>query len=247
MTATAKAPKVRETLTLRDTSDLLLLVDAWIEQHIDELELNGGALPDDLAALLDEVQGSRETKGEAIVFKLDQYSGNAASAKATKDRAARREKVWMNTIAALKAYAVREIERAGGEKIKAASATLRVQTNSQPSTEIRFDQAQLLAFADAKTGPLVRFITVERVATVNTKMLALAFETRHAELLAEVEAFTFDDLAPDILEMCGPEDPTGLDRRADALARMRTDYVANRLAADFPGVACHRGVHLRID
>lgn len=247
MTATAtKAPKVRETLTLRDTSDLLLLVDAWIEQHIDELELNGGALPDDLAALLDEVQGSRETKGEAIVFKLDQYSGNAASAKATKDRAARREKVWGNTIAALKAYAVREIERAGGEKIKAASATLRLQA-SPVSTEVRFDNEQLLAFADANAGPLARFITVTRVATVDKKTLAVAYELRLAELNAEVEAFTFDDLAPDIIEMCGPEDPTGFDRRVDALERMRTDYVANRLASEFPGVSCTRGLHLRID
>lgn len=237
MNTATKAPKVRDALTLRDTTDLLLAVDAYIEQHIDELELNGGVLPDDLAAMLDEVIAAREAKAEAIVFKLDQFGGFASSAKATKDRAARREKVWNNTIAALKAYALREVERNGGEKIKAPSATLRIQVNGQPSTEIAFDNEQLLAFADAGAGPLVSYITVKRVASVDSKALAAAYEARRVQLLDEAQ--TYDTLIE-------PDEPE-FEESWKTVLQLRASHVAEGLAAEFPGVKCTRGFHLRID
>lgn len=245
-TATAKKP--RERLTLRDTSDLMLDLNRYIEDHVDELELNGGALPDDLAALLDEIEASRAERADAIAYKVDEFTGYATTAKATKDRAARRQKVWENAIAALKAYALRQLERAGGDPIRGAIAVLRIQTNSAPATECRFDNEQLLAFADAsietaplmggitryEPHPLARFLTVQRMAVLDKKALGAAYEARREELaLMEALELSVDG---------GPEskkDPTVAEQAA-----IRIDQI---LAAEFPGVTVTRGHHLRID
>jgi hypothetical protein len=258
MTAAAKAPKApREKLTLRDSSDLLLAVGQWVEDNIDTLELNGGALPDDLALLLDEIIASRVERAEAIVHKLDEFTGYATSAKATKDRAARRQKVWENTIAALEAYAQREIERGGGEPIKAPSATLRLQRNGQPAVVCRFDNTQLCNFYDAReltpredgglrvaNHPLARFLSVERVATLDRKALGAAYEARREELESEAAQFTDDDLAG---LYSGPEFSAGAYPANRSRAEMRTHYVAQALTDEFPGVTVTRGHHLRID
>jgi hypothetical protein len=272
MTTTAKAPKApREKLTLRDSSDLLLAVGQWVEDNIDTLELNGGALPDDLAVLLDEIIASRVERAEAIVHKLDEFTGYATSAKATKDRAARRQKVWENTIAALKAYAQREIERGGGEPIKAPSATLRLQRNGQPAVECRFDNAQLCDFYDAQelttredgglrvaNHPLARFLSVERVATLDRKALGAAYEARREELDVEARATVsawgiVADVPDEMLHAAAralSPDAFVVDD-AVVVETARRLYVANHaqaaLAAEFPGVTCVRGSHLRID
>lgn len=248
-TMIAPAPK----LTLRDTTDLELLVDRWIEDHIDEVELSDGALPDDLAQLLDEVQASRAERADAIAFKLDRLAGDVMTAKATKDRAARRERVAANVIKAIKAYAKREVERGGGEPIKGTACVLRIQKNGgKPAVDVRFENEQLLAFADSSVPhrnshplaqlptdwaeelshephPLARFIVVQRVAQVDTDRLALAYQARRSELELEVA-----------LELSA-HPPTDA-QVADVTAR-----VDQTLAAEFPGVTVTRGTHLRID
>lgn len=254
--ATKKAP--RETLTLRDDVDLYIAINRYVEEHIDEIELNGGALPDDLAALLDEVDASRAERVDAIAKKLDEFSGNAAAAKATKDRAARREKVWNNTIAAIKAYAKHQVERAGGDPLKGTIATLRLQKNGQASTEHAYTNDDLIALHDlgatlgyagdeGRAHPLLKYIALQRVATLDTRAIAAAYETRRAELEAEAELIGESDIDEEVLAAMGPNDPTRAAGVADVLAQMRATYIADNLAAEFPGVTVTRGFHLRID
>lgn len=246
-TATTKAPAPK--LTLKDTTDLELLVDRWIEDHIDEVEINDGALPDDLAQLLDEVQASRAERADAIAFKLDRLAGDVMTAKATKDRAARRERVAANVIKAIKAYAKREVERGGGGPIKGTACVLRIQINGgKPAVDVRFENEQLLAFADSSAPrsanladvihyqphPLARFIVVQRVAQVDTDRLALAYAARRDELaLMEALELSVDG---------GPESKNDL--TVAEQAAIRIDQI---LAAEFPGITVSRGTHLRVD
>jgi hypothetical protein len=235
MSAATKAPPAK--LTLRDSTDLMLLVDQWVEDHVDELELNGGALPEDLAAILDEIKAGREERAEAIVWKLDQFAGNSSSAKATKDRAARRQKVWDNATAALKAYALRELEREGGTKIKAPSATLRIQSNSSPTVDVRFDNEQMLTFIDAGAHPLAKYLVVARVVSIDKKALGAAYEARRAELIDESQQYD---------TLIHPDEP-GYEEAWKEVLELRTHHVEQALATEFPGVSCVRGHHLRID
>jgi hypothetical protein len=246
-------------LTLRDTTDLLIAVNQYIEEHVDEIELNGGALPDDLAALLDEIVAGQMDRVDAIAAKLDELSGYAAGAKATKDRAARRQKVWENAIAAIKNYAFREVSRVNGGPhgfIKGKSSTLRIQRNGQPSTDLTVPkdgersitivpshQAVLLA-AVAANQPMSRFITVERVAHLDKKALGAAYEARRAQLEDESSLLGESDIPESMRQSLGaepnPEDVAGV------LADLRARYVNDNLRAEFPGVACERGFHVRI-
>lgn len=272
----AKAPK--EKLTLRDGVDLYQALDRYIEDHIDEIELNGGALPDDLAQVLDEVDAATADRVDAIAAKLDELSGHASAAKATKDRAARREKVWNNSIAGLKAYALYQVQRSGGDRLHGLVAVLRIQNNSAPSTDLMapadaqqdlliglYDTEQgrlgrlrkaedigaLLGIAPGLTGvpigkqdPLAQYITVQRVATLDKKALGAAYMARLAELEREAELIG----EPDIPWVDGirPDDVT-IEQIETALADIRTRYVVDSLASEFPGVRCVRGQHLRID
>lgn len=245
--AATKAPKMRERLTLRDVTDLLLLVGDYVETHVDELELNGGALPDDLAQLLDEIEAATADRVDAIAAKIDEFVGYATTAKATEDRAARRRRVWENATKALKAYALRQVERHGGTPLKGAAATLRLQRNGAPSVEVRFTDEQLLDLASVETHPLARFLTVQRVAKLDSRALGAAYEARRAELEGEAELIGESDvagLADDVNAAEGAVSSGELERR---VSEARDLYVADHLAAEFPGVACVRGHHLRID
>lgn len=255
-TATAKKP--RERLSLHESVELLRLLDQAVEDNIDEIELNGGALPDWMASMFDEVAAAMVDRADAIAAVVDEMKGNVSSAKATKDRAARREKVWGNVIDSIKRYVAREIERNGGEPIRGTASVLRLQRNSQASTELTMPEQQatdyLLYCADQvdhsgnHTNPLARFIVVERMASLNKKALSDAYEARAAELESEAELLGESDVPDDVIAgLHGSGTPADPDDIAQEITRMRADYVQRALSAEFPGVRCIRGSHVRID
>jgi polyhydroxyalkanoate synthesis regulator phasin len=270
-TKPAKAPK--EKLTLRDTTDLLAELNRYIEEHIDELELNGGALPDDLAAMLDEIEAAQMDRVDAIAAKVDELTGYAATAKATQDRAARRRKVYENTIAAIKAYALREVQRVchgPAGFVRGKLATLRIQRNSAAAVALagattpEAEQTLLADLFDLEDPhPLHPYLRAETVYTLDRKALGAAYEARRAELEADVAQLAESDIpedtraemeqrrddllaasAPDLREAINDEHDRAIEAR---LADMRARYIADTLATEFPGVSCVRGIHLRID
>lgn len=250
MSPATKAPKPK--LTLRDAVDLLGMVNQYIEEHVDEIELNGGALPDDMVAILDEVDAAAGDRVDALAAKIDELTGYAESAKATKDRATRREKVWKNAIASMKRYGALQVERNAGEPLKGTVATLRLQRNGQPSCEHAYTDEQLLEFHDRgmlaeDAHPLARFIKIKREPSFDAKALAAAYDARRAELELEADligaADIVDALDADIREAIEWSD----DELARRVAEARAAYIADNLANEFPGVKVTRGYHLRID
>jgi hypothetical protein len=250
--------KVREKLTLKDALDLLEQLNAAIEDHIDEIELNDGALPDWMAAMLDEIEAATADRVDAIAAKIDEFAGYATTAKATKDRSARRERVWNNVIASMKNYGLHQVQRSGGDRLRGVSATLRIQNNSAPSTSVNVTDQQLLDYWDIDTRnaavegyqpfPLTKYVSVARVVSIDKKALAAAYEARHADLVAESEVICDTDIPDVIIERFGDRDePPTQEEVAAVLGDVRSKYVADNLALEFPGVQCVRGVHLRID
>jgi hypothetical protein len=244
-----KAPK--EKLTLRDGVDLYLAINQWIEDNVDAVELNGGALPDDLAALLDQVDAATAERVDALAFKIDEFAGYAESAKATADRAARRRRVWENAIAAMKAYGLFQVQRAGVDRLRGVTATLRIQKNSAPSTVLALTDEQLLEICDedarnllapAKPGykahALSPFISVTRMAVVDRKALAAAYEARRDELVRESELLGVDDIPDDVMaRLHGSDSPAHPDDVKGALADIRRNYVTDVPRVRIPGCA----------
>lgn len=256
--ATTKAP--REKLTLRDTVDLLSLLQGAIEDHVDEIELNEGALPDWLAQLLDEVDAALMERVDALAKVIDDFEGFASSAKATKDRAARRQKVWENAVKSMKAYGMLQVQRIGGGFVKGKSAVLRIHNNSAPATTVNLTDEQLLEIcaidasnilvAGYKPHPLSPYLSVTRVVSIDKKALAAAFEARRDELARESELLGETDLPDEVQQSIALNDD-GDDTRHQHLAGaaidgMRRNYVTTQLESEFPGVSVVRGVHLRI-
>lgn len=256
MTVT-KEKKGRERLTLRDSVDLYALINQWVEDNIDEVEFNEGALPDDLARLLDEVDASVAERVDGFAFKVDEFIGKAATAKATKDRSARREKVYANIIKSMKAYGFAQVQRNNGEPLKGITASLRIQRNGgNASVECSLTPEQLIDATDCRlavpaiqTHPLARFLSASVTVSLNKELLAAAYETR-AEALADealligesdIEALFTDPDDAARAALATPEDTERL------LEQMRHVYVTAALATEFPGITCTRGSHLRID
>lgn len=242
MTAT-KEKKPREKLTMHEAVDLLRALNVAVEDHVDEIELNGGALPDWMASMFDEVYASMADRADALAYVIDEMKGSAAASKATKDRAGRRERVWSNVVESIKAYALREVQASGEDRIKGTTCVLRIQNNSQPSTTCTLTPEQLVEAHD-QSGPLERFITVARVATLDTRALAVAYEARYADLVTESQLIGESDIEEAWVETGEPRTP---DETAQVLDQMRTIYIRDNLAAEFPGVTVVRGIHLRID
>jgi hypothetical protein len=263
MTAPAiKAPrqaKPKEKLTLRDATDLSILVSTYIEDHVDEIELNGGALPDDLAKLLDEIDAATAERVDAVVFKIEEFTANAAAAKAIADHATRRRKVHDNAAKALKAYAFYQVQRSGGTRLEGTASVLRIQNNGQASTECSLTPDELLTAHDQACGaiyepehPLAKFIKVARVASLDMKALVAAYDARRDELAAEAEFLGEADISDEdaiAIADFGANTKGGTEQQAvvDVLATMRANYIRHHLAAEFPGVTSVRGQHLRID
>jgi Siphovirus Gp157 len=243
----ATATKPREPITLRDSTDLLLEINRWIEEHVDEIELAGGALPDELAAMLGAIDATTVKKVDAIAAKLDEFVGYATTAKATKDRAARRQKVWENASTALKAYVLHELARRGVDRLRGASATLRAQINSAPAVECRLDNEALLAIcdydgdqdniADIPLHPLTKYFTIERTVHIDKRRLGADFEARREELEREAAMLTEHDVAHQA-EYGG---------EVTRIEHARALYVADALSREFPAITVTRGSHLRID
>lgn len=254
MSATkTKAPPTK--LTIRDGVDLYALINAYVEEHIDEIELNEGAMPYDLAQLLDEVDAAMMQRVDAFAAKVDEFSGYAATAKATKDRAARREKVWSNVIKSMKHYGLLQVQRNAGEPLKGAAATLRMQRNGQPSIECALTDDELIFASECSLvgpsigdHPLGRFIDVTLAVTLDKKALGTAYEARRIELEAEAWLLGESDARQCIADKADQApDPLTQDFIDATLAHMRSQYIAESLATEFPGVVVTRGVHLRID
>lgn len=113
-------------LKLYDHADALLVVDAWLAEHEDEIARGEGELPPELDALLAEADASFDAKAANVGLYIRSLLATAEAIKTETDRLARRRKAFDTTADKLKAYLCAQMQRVGKTKIKHALATLSV-------------------------------------------------------------------------------------------------------------------------
>jgi hypothetical protein len=145
-------------LKLYQTVDALNVVREWIYEHDDEIRNAEGALPDELAALLEQAETDLETKAESVALFVRELYSNAKAVRDERDRLDARVRHYERAAESLKDYLKFQLERSGIAKVEGKLATVRLQ-KSPPSIKALLDQD---ALARMKADPA----TTEYVETI---------------------------------------------------------------------------------
>ncbi len=130
-------------LKLYETVEALAIVNAWIEEHADDLLASGGELSPELSALLDQAEGDFATKVERVALKVRSMEVTADAIKAEEVRLAQKRRVQENAVASLKSYLREALRLAGQTKVVGTLATVSVQKNP-PSVQGLLDEESLV-------------------------------------------------------------------------------------------------------
>ena len=167
MTTATKAPAAPvKRVTLAELGDDLAVVNAWMEEHDEEMRANEGVVPDALAALLEKVEGDLAKKVEriglfirAILAKVQSAAAEKAALAAEVAFYAAREKRFNAQADSLKKYTLHCLIRMGRKKIEGDTLDVRAQLNSAPSVVIPpLSEADLMAL-HAAGNPFVTSVT----------------------------------------------------------------------------------------
>jgi hypothetical protein len=124
-------------LKLYEEVDQLQVVLDWMTEHEEEIAAAGGELPPELLELLEQVEGSVETKLENTALVALNLSANAKAAKAEADRLGAIATSYARQADSLKNYLHQQMERAGIKKHEGARAKLWIQANGAASVRLR--------------------------------------------------------------------------------------------------------------
>lgn len=116
-------------MKLYEATAALETVNAWIEEHADEVLANGGALPPALADLLDLAEGDFAAKVEAVGLKVRELHAEAEAVKGEVARLAQRAKTATHAAESLKTYLHRALDAAGETTVKGTLVTVAIQQN----------------------------------------------------------------------------------------------------------------------
>lgn len=116
-------------IKLYEAAAQLEVVNGWIEEHGDDILANGGELTPELAALLDEAEGTLAVKAERVALKVRELLAEAEAVKVEATRLTQRAKTASYAADSLKAYLHRTMEAAGIPTIKGTLVTVAVQKN----------------------------------------------------------------------------------------------------------------------
>lgn len=119
-------------MKLYEATDALDVVRDWIFEHDEEIRAAEGALPDELAALLDQAEGDFRTKAERVGLFIRELVANSKAVKEEADRLAARAKHYDKAGEGLKRYLQIHMELADIPKIEGKLVTVRLQ-KSPPS------------------------------------------------------------------------------------------------------------------
>lgn len=136
------------TVTLYELTSQLQILDAQIEERAAEIDANGGALPDDLAALLDDAEEAFDAKVERVALYIKTLGHTAVAVATERDRLAARVKALDTAKAALTEYLKRSLEAAGKKDVKGTLANVAIQ-NSPPSVTSVLDAPALARLHEA--------------------------------------------------------------------------------------------------
>lgn len=131
------------TIPLYKHAEALQILDAWLGEHIDEITALGGALPEELQALLDDADGAFDAKviDVALMTRSLRHSANAAQEES--NRLALRAKAFTRAADWLVGYLQHCMESAGKSEVKGALAAVAIQ-KSPPSVSSTLTPESLL-------------------------------------------------------------------------------------------------------
>lgn len=233
--------------TLLDRLEALAFVNAWIDEHHDEILVNDGALPDELAQLLDAAEGDLATKLAAIDVIRRQHRGAEATAKAIAASFTQKARVAANAERGLIAWAKRAMEAFGTLAVKQDGVVNARIIANPPKAEHAYTSDDLLEIVKrrerelrdtphgvaAQPGhPLLSYIHTQLTATLDTKALLADYEAAR-DALAETAATLW------------PMEPDDDAQLTGEIVAARIGYVQKKLAERFPGVVVTQGTHLR--
>jgi hypothetical protein len=142
---------VTATIPLYARTEALNILDGYIAEHADEIAANGGALPEEIEALLADADGEFAEKVEAVALYIRSLKASAIAVATERDRLGMKLKALDNTAEWLTRYLKINLEAAGKTEVKGTLANVRIQQSS-PSVTSVLDSAALgrlhAAYAD---------------------------------------------------------------------------------------------------
>lgn len=124
MTTTTAAP-----LKLYEHTANLQLVEEWIFEHDEEIRAAEGALPPELAQLLEEAAAGFAEKAERVALMVLSFTTTAAALQLELDRLGARKRAMEKAAESLKSYLKVQLELAGQDKVVGLRATVALQNN----------------------------------------------------------------------------------------------------------------------
>jgi hypothetical protein len=154
------------TLKLYETVDALNVVREWIYENDEAIRAAEGALPDELAALLDTAEIDFKGKAENVALFIRELIANAKAVREERDRLDSRVKHYERAAESLKAYLKINMELADVPKVEGKLVTVRLQ-KSPPAVKVLLDQDTLGRMrAELHTALFVK--TIPESFTVDT-------------------------------------------------------------------------------
>lgn len=129
-------------LRLYEITDQLDVVRDWLYEHDEEIRAAEGAIPDELAALLNEVEGDFKSKAENVALFVRELIANSKAVKEERDRLDAKAKHYERSAESLKAYLKLNMERADIPKVEGKLVSVRLQKNP-PAVKVLLDQETL--------------------------------------------------------------------------------------------------------
>jgi len=142
-------------MKLYETVEALGTVNAWIDEHADELLASGGELSPELAQLLEQAEGDFAEKVERVALKVRSLLAEGDAIKVEEVRLAQRRKSREHAAESLKQYLQHALDMAGETKVTGTLVTVAIQKNP-PSVRGLVDESQLAEWAQQGSA----FVTI---------------------------------------------------------------------------------------
>jgi hypothetical protein len=116
-------------LKLYEAADAIAAVREWVYENDELIRASEGALPDELAALLEIAEGDFKSKAENVGLFIRELVSSAKAVKEERDRLDGRMKHYERAAEGLKAYLKFQMERSDIPKVEGKLVTVRLQKN----------------------------------------------------------------------------------------------------------------------
>lgn len=160
------------TIPLYKHAEALQILNVWLGEHIDEITALGGALPDELQALLDDADGAFDAKVIDVALFVKSLNHNANAATEEANRLTMRAKAFTRSAEWLEDYLHRCLQDAGKSEVKGALASVTIQ-RSTPSVTSTLTPDDLLKVHRISQPSWIRY-TAESAELNKTEIKAMA-------------------------------------------------------------------------